>query len=292
MNHKSCSSTESTTPQPQAAHAQDVLESQLIQTRMKKIKRKILVLSGKGGVGKSTVSVNLAAALALSGNRVGLLDVDIHGPSIPKLLSLENASVTGSEKLINPVSVNISGGALSVMSIGLLLSSRDEAVVWRGPRKFGVIKQFLRDVEWGELDYLIIDFPPGTGDEPLAAVQLIGDADGAVVVTTPQEVSVQDVRRCLDFCQQVNLPVLGVVENMSGFVCPKCNEHIDIFGKDGGKTMANEMNVPYFGEIPIEPVVVASGDAGVPVVQSYPDSQTTKSFFRIVELLRVSESKI
>jgi Mrp family chromosome partitioning ATPase/predicted Fe-Mo cluster-binding NifX family protein len=264
---------------------EDFLDRQVLQSRMSRIQHKILVLSGKGGVGKSTVAVNLAAALAMAGKRVGLLDVDIHGPSVPKLLHLEGSQISGSDGAMLPVRASFEPGSLSVMSIGFLLRERDDAVIWRGPRKYGVIKQFLKDVDWGSLDYLVVDSPPGTGDEPLAVAQLVEKADGAVVVTTPQEVAVQDVRRCVVFCRQVDLPVLGVVENMSGFTCPKCGEHIRIFGADGGRTMAEEMSVPYLGAIPIEPEVVASGDSGTPMVKAHPHSETAKAFGRIVRTL-------
>jgi len=252
---------------------------------MCRIAHKVLVLSGKGGVGKSTVAVNLATALALAGKRVGLLDVDIHGPSVPKLLHLEGTPITGTEDSLTPVRAGFGDGTIDVMSIGFMLRERDDAVIWRGPMKYGVIKQFLKDVNWGDLDYLIVDSPPGTGDEPLAVAQLIEGADGAVLVTTPQEVSLQDVRRCVVFCRQVELPVLGVVENMSGFTCPKCGEVIPIFGADGGKAMAEEMGVPFLAAIPIEPEVVVSGDGGTPIVQSRPHSETARAFGRIVRKL-------
>jgi ATP-binding protein involved in chromosome partitioning len=264
---------------------EDYLDRQALLSRMCQIKHKVIVLSGKGGVGKSTVAVNLAADLAMAGKRVGLLDVDIHGPSVPKLLHIEGSEVASIGDAMLPVTVHFGSGTLSVMSIGLLLRERDAAVIWRGPRKYGAIKQFLKDVEWGELDYLIVDSPPGTGDEPLAVVQLIEKADGAVIVTTPQEVAVQDVRRCVVFCRQVELPVIGVVENMSGFCCPKCGELTKIFGTDGGRAMAEEMGVPYLGAIPIEPEVVVSGDSGTPVVQANPHSETAKAFGRIVRRL-------
>jgi ATP-binding protein involved in chromosome partitioning len=260
-------------------------ERQALLSRMCRIKHKIMVLSGKGGVGKSTVAVNLAAALARANKRVGLLDIDIHGPSVPKLLHMEGTPISGNGETLFPVTAESSSGTLSVMSIGFLLRNRDDAVIWRGPMKYNVIKQFLKDVQWGELDYLVIDSPPGTGDEPLTVAQLIEDADGAVVVTTPQEMAVQDVRRCIVFCRQVDLPVLGVVENMSGFACPKCGELVKIFGSDGGRKMAEEMNVPFLGAIPIEPEVVVSGDSGVPLVQARPDSETAKAFGRIVDAL-------
>jgi len=227
--------------------------------RIRGIRHKILVLSGKGGVGKSTVAVNLARSLFEAGKRVGILDIDIHGPSIPKLLGLEGHSITGAEDYLLPVELS---DGFKVMSIGFLLPSRDDAVIWRGPRKYGVIKQFLKDVQWGNLDYLIVDSPPGTGDEPLTIAQLIDRVDGAIVVTTPQQVAITDVRKCITFCRQVNVPVLGVLENMSGFTCPHCNKRVDIFKTGGGEVMANEMNVPFLGRVPIDPEIVNCGDAG------------------------------
>ncbi|MFA5757351.1 MAG: Mrp/NBP35 family ATP-binding protein, partial [Smithellaceae bacterium] len=186
-----------------------------LQARLCRIQHKIVVLSGKGGVGKSTVAVNLATALALHGLRVGLLDVDIHGPSVPTMLGLEGESLKGNPGELFPVEF----GGLKVMSLGFLLQNPDDAVIWRGPMKMGVIKQFLTDVNWGDLDYLIIDAPPGTGDEPLSLCQLIQPLTGAVIVTTPQKIAAIDVRKSISFCRRVNVPVLGVVENMSGFVC-------------------------------------------------------------------------
>ncbi len=264
---------------------EEYLGRQRLQSRMCRIHHKVMVLSGKGGVGKSTVAVNLATALALAGKRVGILDVDIHGPSVPKLLHVEGSKITGTDEALLPVTIPCGPGSLSIMSIGFLLRDRDDAIIWRGPRKFGAIQQFLQDVEWGELDYLIVDSPPGTGDEPLAVAQLIDHPDGAIVVTTPQEVAVQDVRRCIMFCRQLELTVLGVVENMSGFTCPKCGELVRIFGADGGRAMAEEMGVPYLGAIPIEPEVVVSGDSGTPMVQSRPHSETAKAFGRMVRTL-------
>lgn len=264
---------------------EDFRDRQALQARMCRIKHKIMVLSGKGGVGKSTVAVNLATALAMAGKRVGLLDIDVHGPSVPKLLHLDGLPVPYEDETLFPVDVGFPTGWLGVMSIGFLLRERDDAVIWRGPRKYGLIKQFLKDVAWGDLDYLVVDSPPGTGDEPLAVAQLIEKADGAVVVTTPQEVAVQDVRRCVVFCRQLDLPVIGVVENMSGFTCPKCGENTPIFGADGGRAMAEEMGVPYLGAIPIEPEVVVSGDSGTPIVQAKPHSETAKAFRRIVHQL-------
>jgi ATP-binding protein involved in chromosome partitioning len=267
----------------------DFQQRQALASRMCGIKHKIIVLSGKGGVGKSTVAVNVAASLAMAGKKVGLLDIDIHGPSLPKLLHVEGARVEGSDSALYPVKVDCAPGLLSVMSIGFLLNGRDDAVIWRGPMKYGVIKQFLKDVEWGELDYLVVDSPPGTGDEPLAVVQLIGNADGAIVVTTPQQVAVQDVRRSIMFCRQLSLEVLGVVENMSGFICPHCQKHTDIFGTGGGEQMAAELGVPFLGAIPMGPELVASGEDGIPIVQAHPHAQASKAFARIVRPLLESD---
>ena len=264
---------------------QQYRERQALESRMCRIHHKVMVLSGKGGVGKSTVAVNLAAALAMAGKRVGLLDVDLHGPSVPKLLNIERVPLSASEHALYPVKVGYRTGMLSVMSIGFMLQKPEDAVIWRGPRKHALIRQFLTDVEWGELDYLVVDAPPGTGDEPLAVAQLIEGADGAIVVTTPQELAVQDVRRCVGFCRQVEVPVIGVVENMSGLVCPKCGETIKLFGSGGGHDMAHQMGVPYLGAIPIEPEVVETSDRGIPMVQAHPHSEMAKVFGRIVRKL-------
>lgn len=257
-------------------------EQQQIRDRVKQIKHQILVLSGKGGVGKSTVAVNLAISLSLEGKKVGLLDIDIHGPSIPKVLNLEGASLQTDGETLLPVEVSEN---LKVMSIGFLLPNNDDAVIWRGPRKYHMIKQFLKDVNWGKLDFLIIDSPPGTGDEPLSIVQLLGNADGAVIVTTPQEVALSDVRKGISFCRNLNLPVIGVLENMSGFVCPKCGEITNIFKSGGGEKMAKQMNVPFLGRIPIDPQIVRACDSGQPYVQHYSSSQTAQGFKEAMLLL-------
>ncbi|OHB61741.1 MAG: chromosome partitioning protein ParA [Planctomycetes bacterium RBG_13_60_9] len=263
-------------------------EQAQVRQRMAQIKQKILVLSGKGGVGKSTVAVNLAISLSLAGKRTGLLDIDIHGPSVPKILNLEGRIPHAMAGTILPVEV---GTNLKVMSIGFLLSSSDDAVIWRGPMKYQMIKQFLKDVEWGELDFLIIDSPPGTGDEPLSIIQLLENADGAVVVTTPQEVALTDVRKSITFCRSLHLPVLGVLENMSGFVCPKCGERTDIFKAGGGENMAMSMNVPFLGRIPIDPQIVEACDSGQPYVDKYPQSQAARAFSEAVTLLVGSNSE-
>lgn len=245
-----------------------------LRSRLCRIKHKVIVLSGKGGVGKSTVAVNLAASLMLAGKRVGLLDIDIHGPSVPKMLGLEDAPIQ--LELGNMVPVKL--GDLKVMSIGFLLRDRDDAVIWRGPMKMAVIKQFLKDVEWGDLDYLIVDAPPGTGDEPLSVCQLIEDADGAIVVTTPQDVAIAAVRKSITFCRQLGLPVLGVVENMSGFACPHCGKPVEVFKSGGGEHMARQMGVPFLGRIPMDPLVGQTCDAGKPYVSAHAASETAKAF--------------
>ena len=266
-------------PQQQTP-AERQLEEQALRDRMGEIKFKLLVLSGKGGVGKSTVAANLAVALSDAGNNVGLLDVDIHGPSIPKLMGLENRQLGMEGQKILPIQIK---DRLKVMSIGFLLSRDTDAVIWRGPLKFNAIRQFLKDVVWGQLDYLVVDSPPGTGDEPLSVAQLVGSPAGAVIVTTPQDVAIADVRRCVSFCNNLSLPVVGIVENMSGFVCPKCGERIDLFKSGGGEALAVEMKVPFLGRIPIDPQIVTSGDAGRPFVDNYILSEAARAFSSVVQ---------
>ncbi len=260
----------------------NLAEDEKLQRNMQRITHKILVLSGKGGVGKSTVAVNLAIALALEGKRVGLLDVDFHGPSIPKLLHLEEKRPEVNEEGMLPIEIE---GGMKVMSLGFLLQRPDDAVIWRGPLKIGAIKQLLGDVVWGELDYLVIDFPPGTGDEPLTVAQMIPEADGAVVVTTPQDVSTIDVSKSVTFCRQLNLPVLGVVENMSGLICPHCSTLIDLFKQGGGEEMAKRMGVPFLGRIPLDPQIVTSSDEGRPFIYHHSNTEAAGAFRRIVEPL-------
>jgi Mrp family chromosome partitioning ATPase len=248
--------------------------------RMAQIKHKIMVLSGKGGVGKSTVAVNVAVALAMEGKKVGILDVDFHGPSIPTLLKLNGKPVKAGDDGILPVDF-VEG--IKVMSIGFLMQEQDKAVIWRGPMKINVIKQLLAEVDWGYLDYLVLDFPPGTGDEPLSVAQLIPDADGAIIVTTPQDLSLIDVRKSIDFCKQLNVPVLGVIENMSGFVCPHCKNVVDIFKRGGGEKMAGEMGVPFLGRIPIEPLIVEASDNGKPFIYHYGKTPAAKAFAKAIK---------
>lgn len=263
---------------------------QILKDNMNRIKHKIVVLSGKGGVGKSTVAVNLAVSLAERGLKVGLLDVDIHGPSVPKLLGLDGSMARGGDnKTIYPVKYSDN---LIVMSVGFLMDDADQAVVWRGPLKYGIIKQFLSDVAWGDLDYLIVDSPPGTGDEPLSVCQLIPEPDGAVIVTTPQDVALADVRKSVTFCRQLEMPIIGVIENMSTFVCPHCGETTDIFKTGGGKSMAENMGVHFLGSIPIEQQIVHSGDNGFPHLSTTAPNATPaqKSFTSITDIILKGEN--
>jgi len=245
-----------------------------------KIKHKIVVLSGKGGVGKSTVSANLALSLAEKGYEVGLLDSDIHGPSIPKMLGLEDKKPGSSETGIAPI---LALPKLKVMSMGFLIPDKDAPVIWRGPLKMGAIKQLIGDVDWGNLDYLIIDLPPGTGDEPLSIAQLIPDNDGAVIVTTPQDIALVSVRKSINFVKKMNMPVIGIVENMSGFKCPHCGKNIDLFKTGGGLKASKDFNVPFLGKIPIDPQIVETGDSGKTFAIKSENSDTAKSFKKIVE---------
>jgi ATP-binding protein involved in chromosome partitioning len=263
-----CSATE----RKKDESAEEFEDRRKLQSRLCRIRHKVVVLSGKGGVGKSTVAVNLASALVSADKRVGLLDVDIHGPSIPTMLGMEGRKIDGCEEGLLPLELH----GLKVMSLGFLLPDPDDAVIWRGPMKMGVIKQFLKDVVWGDLDYLIIDSPPGTGDEPLSVCQLIGSLDGAVVVTTPQKVAAVDVRKSITFCRQLRVPVLGVVENMSGFVCPKCGEVTQILRSGGGRRMAEDMHVPFLGIVPMDPGIAESGDIGLAYVRYHAASPTAQ----------------
>jgi ATP-binding protein involved in chromosome partitioning len=283
-NEKACSSKKILSKE----EVEEIKEKIALQHNISGIKHKIIVLSGKGGVGKSTVATNIAIALSQKGKKVGLIDVDIHGPSIPKMLGLEGAPLKGSEEGMLPVDYS---EGLKVMSIGFILRDQKDAIIWRAPLKHSLIRQFLRDVRWGDLDYLIIDSPPGTGDEPLSVVQLLENADGAVIVTTPQDVALTDVRKAITFCRHVNLPIIGVVENMSGFVCPYCGKTVDIFKTGGGEEMASEMGVPFLGRIPIEPKIVESGDSGKPYLQYYRDSETAKAFNMVIEPLLYLKSR-
>jgi ATP-binding protein involved in chromosome partitioning len=261
-------------------------EDRRLRERMAQIRRRLVVVSGKGGVGKSTVAANLALALSSRGHRIGLLDVDIHGPSMARILGCEGGALISDGQSILPVEVR---DRLTLMSISFLIGNRTDAVIWRGPMKFKVIHQFLCDVAWGDLDYLVVDCPPGTGDEPLSVAQLIGHPAAAVVVTTPQELAIADVRRCISFCQKANLPVAGVLENMSGYVCPQCGNHADLFGAGGGKNLSQEMSVPFLGRIPIDPRIVGCGDSGICLLDAYPESPAAQNYLSLASSLHEQE---
>jgi ATP-binding protein involved in chromosome partitioning len=238
---------------------QRIKQDEEIDARLKQIKNKILVMSGKGGVGKSSVAAYLSLFLAKAGHKVGLMDVDLHGPSIPRMLGVkEGVGTSGSGKML-PAAVMPN---LNVISIEALMGEdKDAALIWRGPVKIGVIRQFISDIDWPELDYLIIDSPPGTGDEPLTVAQTIPDAK-ALIVTTPQEVSLADVRKSINFCLQMKMNILGLVENMSGLTCPHCGKSIDLFNQGGGMTTALSHGLRLLATLPIEPELVKIGDTG------------------------------
>ncbi|MCD6100726.1 MAG: Mrp/NBP35 family ATP-binding protein [Candidatus Marinimicrobia bacterium] len=254
-----------------------------ISEKMSRIKNKLLVMSGKGGVGKTSVAVNLALALSSKGKSTGILDIDIHGPNVPKMLGIEGTVLYACEDGIEPVRINRS---LKAVSIALLTKDQDQPIIWRGPLKTALIKQFLGDVNWGDLDYLIIDAPPGTGDEPLSVCQLLPNLTGAIIVTTPQEVAILDSRKSVMFAQKLNTPVIGIIENMSGFRCPNCGTEIYLFGKDGGQKSAEELNIPFLGRIPMDPEIVKYEDRGKPFIIEREKTEAAKAFFQIVERIQ------
>ncbi|XP_072167635.1 cytosolic Fe-S cluster assembly factor nubp1-B-like [Diadema setosum] len=259
-----------------------------IKERMSSVKHKLLVLSGKGGVGKSTFTSHLARGMARDEDtQVAVLDIDICGPSIPRIMGLNNEQVHQSGSGWSPVYVDDN---LGVMSVGFLLSSPNDAIIWRGPKKNGLIKQFLRDVDWGDVDYLVVDTPPGTSDEHLSIVQYLKGAgvDGAVIVTTPQEVSLMDVRKEINFCRKVNVPIIGVVENMSGFVCPKCKKESQIFPPTtGGATkMCEDLKIPFLGKLPLDPRIGKCCDEGKSFFEEVPDSPATQAYLDIIQRIR------
>jgi Mrp family chromosome partitioning ATPase len=247
-------------------------EQLAIAQNLANVKKKLIVMSGKGGVGKSTVAVNLAISLANKGFKTGLLDIDIHGPSVPKLLGVGSIDIQG-DKAGN-IAPYLYNDFLKVMSIGFLLQNSEDALIWRGPRKHGVIKQFLKDVAWGALDYLVVDSPPGTGDESLAISQLLENDKYAVIVTTPQDVALLDVSKSITFCNQLSMPIVGVIENMSGFTCPHCNNKIDIFKQGGGEHISQRMGVPFLGALPLDSSIPLTGDEGQPFMKPSPDEPT------------------
>jgi len=253
-----------------------------IKEKLKDFKNKLLVMSGKGGVGKSTIAAYLAVGLAKKGHQVGLMDVDLHGPSIPRLLGLKG-SIQSSAESNKGIPLKYLPN-MEVMSIEALLGDKDTATIWRGPLKIGVIKQFINDIAWSNSDYLVIDCPPGTGDEPLTIAQIIPDTK-AVIVTTPQEISLADVRKSINFCHQVNMEILGLIENMSGLTCPYCGKTIDLFKTDGGMITAKKAGLTLLGSLPLEPAIVSEGDIGSVAWMDNKDMPYTKSFSKIVDMV-------
>ncbi len=254
----------------------------LLAVNMAQIKVKILVLSNKGGVGKSSIAVNLAVCLSKKGAKVGLLDADIHGPSIVKMLGVEGKKLKYGSSGIIPFPVNPN---LGIVSMAFMSETPDTPVIWRGPLKMVALRQFLAEVEWGKLDYLIIDSPPGTGDEPLSVCQLIKDLTGAIIVTTPQEIALLDSRKCVGFLRQLSIPILGILENMSGFSCPHCSKNIDLFKSGGGEKAAKELKIPFLGRIPLDPRIVETADNGKSFIGVYPDSEAAGVIEKICSLI-------
>lgn len=255
-------------------------QDKLIAGALKRIKNKLFVMSGKGGVGKSSVTVNTAAALAQKGYKVGILDADLHGPSVPNLMALNSVVEADPEtgKML-PAKYNDN---LSVISMDSFLQDRDQAILWRGPKKTAAIRQFLSDVQWGDLDYLLIDSPPGTGDEHMTVLKCIPDAR-SIVVTTPQEISLADVRKAINFLKYTDAPILGLVENMSGLLCPNCGEEIEIFKKGGGEALAKSCKIRFLGAIPLDPAAVVAADLGVPVVYLEQNGPAKEAFLKLAE---------
>jgi ATP-binding protein involved in chromosome partitioning len=269
-----------TSDQCNDAKKEEYQKKKKLKNQLKKIKYKIAIISGKGGVGKSTVTANLAMAFAMQGRKVGVLDADIHGPCIPKMLGLKGQALTGTpDGGFLPVTGRL---GIKVASMDFLLKNDETPVIWRGPLKMRIIQQFLSDVVWGELDYLFVDLPPGTGDEPLTIMQLIPDMDGVVIVTMPSEVSEAVVKKSVTFAQQFGVPIIGIIENLSGYVCPDCGKRVDIFKSGGGKRIAQDLSVPYLGSIPIDPQVCVDSDSGMPLIAENPNLPTAKIFAEIV----------
>ena len=254
----------------------------IARSAMARIPHKILVMSGKGGVGKTTVAVNLAYAFAARGLQVGIVDADLHGPDVPWMTGVEGVAAEGAQNVLMPIET-IAG--VKVLSIASFLPSSDSPVIWRGPAKAGVLAQFLGQGDWEGTDLLVVDCPPGTGDEPLSIAQMVPDADGAVIVTSPQGVSLLDSRKCVGFARKLDLPVLGIVENFAGFVCPGCGRSIDLFKRGGGEKAAGELGVPFLGRIPITEAVVEAGDSGFPLVASKPDDPASRAMDAIASVL-------
>lgn len=250
-----------------------------IAENLSDVEHEIAIMSGKGGVGKSTVAANLAASLSSRGYEVGLVDCDMHGPSIPKLLGVRDEGLEAEDSEIEPV---VTDFGLKVISLDSILPEEDSPVIWRGPIKMKTVQQFLGDVDWGSLDFLIFDLPPGTGDEPLTVAQLMSNPDGTIIVTTPQDVALQTIRRAVNFAEKVGLPIIGLIENMSGFVCPECGGEVDIFSSGGGKSLSEELDIQFLGKIPVDPEIVESGEEGKPFSLDG-DLEVSSSFGQIVD---------
>jgi ATP-binding protein involved in chromosome partitioning len=265
-------------------------ETQLIKDKMSEIKHKIAIISGKGGVGKSLVTVNLAVGLAMEpyGEKVGILDADLTGPTIPKMLGVRGKRLQSGLKGIEPAEGPL---GMKIVSMDFLLPSEETPVIWRGPLKMGAIRQFLGEVDWGTLDYLLVDLPPGTGDESLSILQLLPEMEGVVIVTIPSEVSQAVVKKAITFARQMNVPIFGVVENMSGMVCPHCGKLIDVFSKGGGAKVAEEMSVHFLGSIPMDPKISEDSDKGRPFIVEHPDSPASDAFKNIIQQIREQVEK-
>jgi len=279
-------------PEHQAGdrHAEQELLNTAVRENMARIKHKIIVMSGKGGVGKSTIATNLAFGRGLNGYKVGLMDTDIHGPSLGKMLGIEGQIMIPSPTGNGLLPIEVKG--MKIVTMASLLKDPDAPIIWRGPLKMGAIKQFLGEIEWGDLDYLVIDSPPGTGDEPLSVCQLIPEADGSIIVTTPQDVALIDSRKAVRFSQVLKIPVLGIVENMSGLVCPHCGQSIDLFKIGGGERAAQSMNVPFLGRIPIDPAIVESCDDGQSYIYDHAKAPAAEAMQAIVEqIIQITTSK-
>ena len=256
-------------------------QEQELKTALSKIKYKFIVMSGKGGVGKTSVSVNLGIALGKRGFKVGIMDVDLHGPDVPRMLGLQGMVSANETQKLEPMRYSDN---VKVMSIECLMPNKDDAVIWRGPLKHSAINQFISDVVWGELDFLIVDSPPGTGDEPLSVVQTIPDAR-PIIVTTPQEVALSDVRKSINFCKKVEKDMFGMIENMSGYVCPHCGKTADLFGSGGGEATAKQFNINFLGKIPFDPNLVKAGDAGSSYQEEFKEAAGAKAFGEIADKL-------
>jgi len=268
-------------PDPQQ---EQVAKDAAVKKTLDRIKNKIVVMSGKGGVGKTSTSVNLSIALAGSGHQVGIMDVDLHGPDVPRMLGVNGVPELNQNKKLSPLRYSDN---LSAISIESFTPGKDDAIIWRGPLKYSAIRQFIGEVEWGDLDFLVIDSPPGTGDEPLTVAQTISDAK-AIIVTTPQEVALADVRKSINFCKTVNMEIFGMIENMSGLNCPHCGEAIDLFGTGGGERTAQEMGIRFLGRIPFDPNVVTCGDSGACYQKIHHNSAVTKAFTNVAQALSQS----